>query len=47
MFISLGINWICAVYFDINWLCYGQILINLLVFLVILYFNRSLKYFTV
>jgi O-antigen/teichoic acid export membrane protein len=39
------VNYCCSKYLDIYWLGGGQLLINLLVLLIILFINKRLKYF--
>lgn len=42
---SLVVNYIASKYLGINWLILGQIVTNVFVLLLVLYFNRKLKYF--
>ena len=42
---SLVVNYIASKYLGINWLLLGQIVTNVFVLLLVLYFNRKLKYF--
>jgi O-antigen/teichoic acid export membrane protein len=42
---SLAVNYICSKYFDINWLVFGQVVTNIFVLFIILYFNKKLNYF--
>jgi O-antigen/teichoic acid export membrane protein len=43
--VSIAVNYICSAYFDVKWLGIGQVVINILVLSVILFFNRKLNYF--
>ncbi|MCW5914789.1 MAG: oligosaccharide flippase family protein [Chitinophagaceae bacterium] len=43
--IAFNINFFTSKYLGISWVCYGQILINLIVFLTILLFSRKLGFF--
>jgi len=43
--ISILVNYFSSKYFDINWLSYGQVVTNLLVLFIILWFNKKLHYF--
>jgi O-antigen/teichoic acid export membrane protein len=43
--ISIAVNYSGSKYFDINWLSFGQIFINLLVLVMIVFFNKKLKFF--
>ncbi len=43
--ISVAVNYLTSNYFDVNWLSFGQILINLLMLLMIVFFNKKLKFF--
>ncbi len=44
--LALTANYISSVYFTINWLCVAQIVINLLVLLLVIYFNKKLNFFS-
>lgn len=43
--IAFSVNYLAATYFDITWLCTGQVLINLLVLAITLFYNKKLHYF--
>ncbi len=43
--ISIFVNYISSTYFDIRWLSYGQVITNVLVLFIILWFNKKLDYF--
>lgn len=43
--ISVAVNYFSSKYFDVNWLSFGQIFINLLVLVIIVFFNKKLKFF--
>jgi len=43
--IAVAVNYLSAAYFDINWLGFGQIVTNLFVLAIILFFNKKLNYF--
>lgn len=43
--IACAVNYITAEYFSIIWLCAGQVLINVLVLMITLLYNRKLNYF--
>ena len=43
--ISFTVNYFGSKYFDINWLSFGQIFINFLVLVTIVFFNKKLKFF--
>ena len=43
--ISLAVNYISSKYFDIKWLSLGQIVTNIFVLFIILFFNKKLNYF--
>ncbi|MBC7888528.1 MAG: oligosaccharide flippase family protein [Ferruginibacter sp.] len=45
IFFSITVNYITSKYLDIDWLGFGQIVTNIFVLLLILFFNKKLNYF--
>lgn len=45
IFVSFGVNFFCAKYYDVTALAWGQVFTNLIAFLLILYFDKKLNYF--